>query len=103
MALFRLVAFLSYCSIALSALTYRGVDWSSVLQEEARGIKYSSGGSTQLLEKILAANGVNSVRQRVWVNPAAGDYNLKLAKRAKAAGLSVYLDLHFSDTWADPG
>ncbi|KAF5027087.1 hypothetical protein F66182_799 [Fusarium sp. NRRL 66182] len=107
MAVFRFLTFLSYCSIALSALTYRGVDWSSVLVEEGKGIKYTSGGSTQPLERILTANGVNSVRQRIWVNPSNGDYNLdynlKLARRAKAAGLSVYLTLHFSDTWADPG
>ncbi|KAG5761797.1 hypothetical protein H9Q72_010094 [Fusarium xylarioides] len=106
MVLFRFLAFLSYCSVAL-ALTYKGVDWSSVLLEEQKGVQYTAGGSAQPLEKILAANGVNSVRQRVWVNPSNGDYNLdynlKLAKRAKAAGLSVYLTLHFSDTWADPG
>jgi arabinogalactan endo-1,4-beta-galactosidase len=105
MVLFRFLAFLSYCSVAL-ALTYKGVDWSSVALEEKKGIQYTNGGSAQPLEKILAANGVNSVRQRVWVNPSNGDYNLdynlKLAKRAKAAGLSVYLTLHFSDTWADP-
>ncbi|EEU42354.1 uncharacterized protein NECHADRAFT_40212 [Fusarium vanettenii 77-13-4] len=106
MVALRFLAFISYCSLALSALTYRGVDWSSLLLEEAKGIKYTNGGSSQSLEKILVANGVNSVRQRVWVNPSNGDYNLdynlKLAKRAKAAGLSVYLTLHFSDTWADP-
>lgn len=105
MVLFRFLAFLSYCSVAL-ALTYKGVDWSSVALEEKKGIQYTNGGSAQPLEKILTANGVNSVRQRVWVNPSNGDYNLdynlKLAKRAKAAGLSVYLTLHFSDTWADP-
>lgn len=58
------------------------------------------------LEKILAINGVNIVHQRVWVNPSDGNYNLNyniaLAKRAKAAGLDVYLDLYYSDTWADP-
>jgi len=30
------------------------------------------------------------------------DYNIKIAKRARAAGLNIYLDMHFSDTWADP-
>lgn len=93
-------------SAANAALTYRGVDWSSVAVEERAGIRYSSGGSTRPLEQILAANGVNSVRQRVWVNPSNGDYNLdynlNLARRAKAAGLGVYLTLHYSDTWADP-
>ncbi|KAH7136824.1 arabinogalactan endo-1,4-beta-galactosidase [Dactylonectria estremocensis] len=93
-------------SAASASLTYRGVDWSSTLVEEDAGISYSDGGSTKSLEKILSSNSVNSVRQRVWVNPSNGDYNLdynlELAKRAKAAGLSVFLTLHFSDTWADP-
>lgn len=31
------------------------------------------------------------------------DYNLALAKRAKAAGLDVHINLHYSDSWADPG
>lgn len=87
------------------ALTYKGVDWSSVAVEEASGISYSTAdGTTTPLEDILVANGVNIVRQRIWT--ASGDYdldyNLKLAARAQAAGLDVYLDLHFSDTWADP-
>ncbi|KAL2754885.1 glycoside hydrolase family 53 protein [Sodiomyces alcalophilus JCM 7366] len=94
-------------SSAASALTYKGVDWSSVMVEEQAGIQYRSNGHVQPLENILAANGVNSVRQRVWVNPWNGeynlDYNLQLARRAKARGLGIYLTLHFSDTWADPG
>lgn len=93
-------------SAVSATLSYRGVDWSSTLLEEDAGISYTSGGTKQSLEKILVANNVNSVRQRVWVNPSNGDYNLdynlELAKRAKAAGLSIYLTLHFSDTWADP-
>ncbi|KAL2065748.1 hypothetical protein VTL71DRAFT_3418 [Oculimacula yallundae] len=90
-----------------AALTFKGVDWSSLLIEEAAGYSYkTTAGVTQPLEKILVASGVNTVRQRLWVNPSDGnynlDYNLKLAKRAKAAGLKIYLDIHFSDTWADP-
>ena len=88
------------------SLTYKGVDWSSLLIEEAAGYSYKSG-TTQPLETILKNSGVNTVRQRLWVNPTGGNYNLdnniKLAKRAKVAGLGVYLDMHFSDTWADPG
>jgi arabinogalactan endo-1,4-beta-galactosidase len=46
------------------------------------------------------------VRQRVWVNPWDGnynlDYNIQLARRAKAAGLGLYINFHYSDTWADP-
>ncbi|KAA8894839.1 glycoside hydrolase family 53 protein [Sphaerosporella brunnea] len=100
--------FLALAGVAHAALQYKGVDWSSVPVEEAAGRRYStSSGTVQPFEKILAANGVNTVRQRLWVNPSDGnynlDYNIKLAKRARAAGLSVYLDMHFSDTWADPG
>lgn len=94
-------------SLASASLVYRGADISSLLIEEKAGIEYKNvNGQTQPLENILKAKGVNSVRQRVWVNPSDGsynlDYNVKLAKRVKAAGMSVYLDLHFSDTWADP-
>ncbi|KAF1968241.1 arabinogalactan endo-1,4-beta-galactosidase-like protein [Bimuria novae-zelandiae CBS 107.79] len=90
-----------------AALAYKGVDWSSLLVEEKAGRTYkNTAGQTQPLETILKASGVNTVRQRIWVNPSNGDYNLdynlKLAKRAKAAGLKIYLDFHYSDTWADP-
>jgi arabinogalactan endo-1,4-beta-galactosidase len=93
---------------AAQALTYKGVDWSSLLVEEAAGRTYkTTGGTTEALQTILASSGVNTVRQRVWVNPSNGDYdlsyNLELAQLAHAAGLNIYLDLHLSDTWASPG
>lgn len=89
------------------ALTYKGVDWSSVVVEEKAGRSYTTtSGQTKALELILKESGVNTVRQRIWVNPSDGNYNLaynlQIAKRAKAAGLGIYLDLHYSDTWADP-
>lgn len=92
---------------AQSSLTYKGVDWSSLLVEEAAEYAYkTTSGTTQPLETMLKSNGVNTVRQRLWVNPTGGNYNLaynvKLGKRAVAAGLDVYLDMYFSDTWADP-
>lgn len=97
-----------FATSSLAALPYKGVDWSSLLVEERAGKTYkNSAGQTQPLETILKASGVNTVRQRIWVNPSNADYNLdynlKLAQRAKAAGLKIYLDFHYSDTWADPG
>lgn len=93
---------------AFAALPYKGADWSSLLIEEKAGKSYKNpSGTVQPLETILKASGVNAVRQRIWVNPSDGnynlDYNLKLARRAKAAGLKIYLDFHYSDNWADPG
>ena len=94
---------LFYATGALAALPYKGVDWSSLLIEEKAGKSYkNAAGQTQPLETILKANGVNTIRQRLWT--ANGDYdldyNVRLAKRAKAAGLGIYLDLHYSDSWA---
>ncbi|KAI8810171.1 arabinogalactan endo-1,4-beta-galactosidase gala [Cladochytrium replicatum] len=86
---------------------YRGADISSLLMLESKGISYkTTSGSSISFEKLLAQSGANMARQRIWVNPSDGNYNLaynlKLAARSKAAGLQIYLDLHFSDTWADP-
>jgi arabinogalactan endo-1,4-beta-galactosidase len=91
-----------------TALQYRGADISSLLLEEDSGISYKSvDDQSESLETILADNGVNAIRQRLWVDPSDGsydlDYNLELAKRMVAADMVIYLDLHLSDTWADPG
>ncbi|KAL1844485.1 hypothetical protein VTK73DRAFT_2439 [Phialemonium thermophilum] len=93
---------------ARAALTYVGVDWSSVAVEERNGVKYKDAtGAAKPLEQILKASGIDTVRQRFWVDPAGGDYgtdyNLKLAQRAKAGGLDLYVDFHYSNSWADPG
>jgi len=105
--LFLLLAPL-FQTVVQAALAYKGVDWSSTLVEEAAGKSWkNTAGAVQPLETILKNSGVNTVRQRLWVNPPDGNYNLnynlKLANRAKVAGLQIYLDIHYSDTWADPG
>ena len=52
--------------------------------------------------------GWNAFRVRVFVSPVrnAPDNTLEnaipLAKRIKAAGAILILDIHFSDTWSDP-
>jgi arabinogalactan endo-1,4-beta-galactosidase len=86
-------------------LAIRGADISFTLQQEAIGQTFSDNGQTAPLEKILAGNGANYARLRVWVDPPAGTSDLSsaltLARRAHAAGLEILLDLHYSDTWAD--
>ena len=57
--------------------------------------------------QILAVNGVNYARLKVWVDPADG-YNdkanvLRMARRVKARGMRLLIDFHYSDAWADPG
>lgn len=102
------VPLITFTPLVSAALQYRGADISSLLIEEDSGISYKSvSDQSESLETILTANGVNAIRQRLWVNQSDGsynlDYNLELAKRMVAAGMVIYLDMHFSDTWADPG
>src|SRR5882757_7319 len=86
-------------------LSVRGADLSSALQEEAAGKTFRDGGPNAQVEQLLAARGANVMRLRVWVNPAAGGYDLAdaltLARRGHAAGMRILVDLHYSDYWAD--
>lgn len=96
-----------------------GIDMSMVLQVVKNGGKYYNfAGKRQNVFQILAANGVNYVRLRLWNDPyntystgdkvpyGGGVCNLEtvisLAKEAKACGLKLLLDFHYSDFWADP-
>jgi arabinogalactan endo-1,4-beta-galactosidase len=85
----------------------RGADISFTLAEEAAGITYRLDGRTAPVERLLRSAGANWVRLRIWVDPPAGYSDLgqalRLARRARAAGLRVLLDLHYADFWADPG
>ncbi|MEJ2881885.1 glycoside hydrolase family 53 protein [Pedobacter sp. GR22-6] len=85
----------------------KGADVSWVSEMEAGGKKfYNNAGVEQDLFKILKDKGINAVRLRVWVNPAAGYNNtadvLTKARRARAANMRIMIDFHYSDTWADP-
>ncbi|KAJ7846332.1 endogalactanase [Mycena olivaceomarginata] len=92
----------------ISALTYHGADFSSLVNLENAGRTYhDSATSSTKLETILAAHGTNLARIRIWTSTNNADYSLTyglaLAKRAAAAGMAIMLDMHYSDTWADPG
>jgi arabinogalactan endo-1,4-beta-galactosidase len=84
-----------------------GSDLSFTPQELAAGAVFTDNGAVGNPAEITAANGAGWARLRLWVNPPAG-YNdlasdLAFAKTIEAAGLKVYLDIHYSDFWADPG
>jgi arabinogalactan endo-1,4-beta-galactosidase len=89
----------------------RGADVSWLTQMESEGRKFYTPGEErremECMQLLRDYCGVNSIRLRVWVNPADGwnsidDVVLK-ARRAEALGLRTMIDFHFSDTWADPG
>jgi arabinogalactan endo-1,4-beta-galactosidase len=89
-------------------LALRGADISTLKKNVDFGAVYrDAGGRRADPFALLAAGGVNAARLKVWVNPADG-YNSKatvlpMAARARAAGMKLFVDLHYSDAWADPG
>ncbi|MCW1777673.1 arabinogalactan endo-1,4-beta-galactosidase [Pantoea ananatis] len=66
-----------------------------------------AGASRHNFFSLLKGTGVNAIRLRVWVNPQGGWNDgadtLNMAKRAKAQGMRILIDFHYSDSWADPG
>jgi arabinogalactan endo-1,4-beta-galactosidase len=86
----------------------RGADVSWITQMENTGVKFYDGaGAQQDIFTVLKGLGMNSIRLRVWVNPSDGWCNVTdvvaKAVRAKAAGMKLLIDFHYSDVWADPG
>ncbi|MEN3754654.1 glycoside hydrolase family 53 protein [Mangrovibacter yixingensis] len=94
----------------------KGADVSTLYEVEHQGAKfYNAQHQQQDAMAILKANGFNYIRLRLWVDPkdstghpyGGGDNDLAttlaLAKRAKALGMKVLLDFHYSDFWTDPG
>ncbi|MHB1920641.1 MAG: glycoside hydrolase family 53 protein [Chitinophagaceae bacterium] len=97
--------------VPASGLTYRGMDLSYAFKIEGeRGIQFMDTDGTQLpLFQICKNHGVNIVRLRLWVNPSDSDRECSLsavesqARALSALGIKLWLDIHYSDTWADPG
>jgi arabinogalactan endo-1,4-beta-galactosidase len=91
-----------------------GADLSYVNQVQDYGGVYKDSGMVKDPFVIFKNNGANVVRVRLWHNPqwiaplnGGKLYNdlkdvEKTMQRAKSAGMAVSLDLHYSDTWADP-
>lgn len=93
----------------------RGVDISSVLAEEESGVVYYNvNREEEDIFGILAKNGVNYIRVRVWNDPYDADGNsygggtndvehaAQIGKRAAKYGMKLCVDFHYSDFWADP-
>jgi arabinogalactan endo-1,4-beta-galactosidase len=84
-----------------------GVDLSFQPQWLAAGAVYRDGRGPQALLPLLYEQGFRLVRLRLWHRPADGwcglTPTLELARTCHAAGFRLCLDLHYADTWADPG
>src|SRR5665213_1173396 len=87
-----------------------GADLSLLPVMEKQGIVYKDNGTTADVLRIMRSHGFNCIRLRLWVHPSQSGvmvndlpYTIALAKRVKQAKLLLLLDIHYSDTWADPG
>jgi len=91
-----------------NALFYYGADLSYVNEMEDCGALFKdANGLTKSPYKIFSEAGANLVRVRLWHNPSWTEYSnyedvKKTILKARSEGMSVLLDFHYSDTWADP-
>ncbi len=92
-----------------------GMDASCVPSLENSGVKfYDFDGKERDVYAILAENGINYIRVRIWNDPfdengkpyGGGNCDIENAiavgKRATKYGMKMLVDFHYSDFWADP-
>ncbi|HUF13983.1 MAG TPA: glycosyl hydrolase 53 family protein [Longimicrobiales bacterium] len=86
-----------------------GGDVSALARIEAGGSVFRDDGQPTDALAALVAHGSNAFRLRLFVDPSGAEvqvndlpYTIALAERVKAAGATLMLDFHYSDTWADP-
>ena len=86
----------------------RGADigWASEMEHDGCVFRKKNGTAAPLLD-VLKDCGMNAVRLRIWVDPYGGWSGAEdvtaVALKAKAAGLALMVDFHYSDFFADPG
>ena len=85
----------------------KGADISWASEMEAGGVKFKKKDGTEApLLEVLKSCGINAVRLRVWVNPYKGwsgkEDVVAVARKVQAAGMSLMVDFHYSDFFADP-
>lgn len=112
-----LTLFVVFCSLSISqaaAQPFVGGDISMLPKYESAGVVYKdkTGKTVQDVLAFFREEGLNAMRVRLFVDPTKDSdkavcqdlaYVKALGKRIKDAGMSLLLDFHYSDTWADPG
>lgn len=87
---------------------YRGVDLSFQPEIENDHVSYYNALNEEIeMLSFLESSDVNLVRLRLWHTPQNLHSSLEevitYAKSIKSMGMDLLLDIHYSDTWADPG
>ena len=93
-----------------------GMDASCVPSLENSGVKYyDHNGTEKDVYQILSENGINYIRVRIWNDPYDANGNgyggghcdlanaIAIGPRATKYGLTLLVNFHYSDFWADPG
>ncbi|MGB1051776.1 MAG: glycoside hydrolase family 53 protein [Chitinophagales bacterium] len=91
-----------------SSALIKAVDISSYPEIALSNVNYlNAAGEVEPLLNILKEEGINTIRLRLWVNPSEGYSGFQevftFSNELKAQGFKIWLSLHYSDTWADPG
>lgn len=86
----------------------KGVDASFIPEIRTTNLPfYNVENRKENMLLTLKNAGVNTIRLRIWNNPINGHSNLDeveaFAKEIKSLNMKVWLTLHYSDIWADPG
>ncbi len=83
-----------------------GADLSFLKREEDQGTVFKDAGQAKPGLQIFKDHGYNWIRLRLFHTPTELpndlQYTVTMAKEAKKLGYKFLLDLHYSDTWADP-
>ncbi len=86
----------------------KGADLSALPEIESYSTPFTNAaGQPEDVLTTLKNNGCNVVRLRLWKTPAGAHGGLEevkaFAQRIKSNNLKIWLAIHYSDTWADPG
>ena len=86
----------------------KGVDASFIPEIRLSNIiTKNANGQVEDMLLTLKNAGVNTIRLRIWndpINQHSGFEEVKtFSNEIKKLGLKVWLTIHYSDTWADPG
>jgi arabinogalactan endo-1,4-beta-galactosidase len=86
----------------------KGVDASYLPQiRKSKVVTFNREGQPEDMLLTFKNEGINTIRLRLWKEAANGESGLAevaaLANEIKALGMKVWLTIHYSDTWADPG
>ena len=113
-----LACILVLCIASQAAPKYVGGDISLLTKYEEHGAIYYNENGTRVTNVLgyLKDTGLNAMRVRLFVDPSKAnaedqgegvcqdlDFVMALGQRIKAAGFNLLLDIHYSDTWTDPG